>query len=216
MPEAIGRLAAFLPAEGQHGRPHVAGMELELLILTVLDLVGDAHAQRLAARAPRCEVGTLGDDHVAAIAAAPIEKAPRGGAVPHWRHHLEEAVTDGKKRVLEPVLAHARVAVAHLEAEDLAEGVDDGGELPDHQTDLPHAKVHGLGHRMSPSSVRMMRHLTRRQGRTPVNPEASPRIIHRCRPCDRGGWRRGRGSAPAEWDPLVLYAARRAAIQASG
>jgi len=26
----------------------------------------------------------------------------------------------------------------------------------------------------------------------------------------------GEGSAPAEWDPLVLGAARRAAIQASG
>src|SRR5262245_38458833 len=40
--------------------------------------------------------------------------------------------------------------------------------------------------------------------------------VHEHRTCDRGGWRRGRGSAPAEWDPLVLCAARRAAIQASG
>ena len=34
--------------------------------------------------------------------------------------------------------------------------------------------------------------------------------IHDRRTCDRGGWRRGWGSAPAEWDPLVLCAARRA------
>src|SRR5262245_28085792 len=164
MPGAIACLAAFLPAEGQHGRPHVAGMELELLVVNVLDLVGDAHAQRLAARAARGEVGTLGDDHVAAVPAAPTEKAPRGGAAAHRRYHLEESVTDGKERVLEPVLAHAGVAVAHLETEDLAEGVDDGGELAGHQTDLPHTKVHGLGHGTSPSSVRMMRHLTRRPG----------------------------------------------------
>src|SRR5262249_25540405 len=141
MPGAVGRLAAFLPAEGQHGRPHVARMELELLIVAVLDLVGDARAQRLAACAPWREVGTLGDDHVATIAAAPIEKAPRGCAVAHRRYHLEESVTDGKERVLEPILTHARVSVAHLEAENLAEGVDHGGELAGHQTDLPHAKV---------------------------------------------------------------------------
>src|SRR5215470_14912160 len=29
----------------------------------------------------------------------------------------------------------------------------------------------------------------------------------------RGGWQRGRGCAPAEWDPRSLRAARRAAIQ---
>src|SRR5215813_9270790 len=160
MPGAVGRLPAFLPAEGQHGRPHVAGMELELVILAVLDLVGNAHAHRLAARAPWREVGALGDDHVAAVAAAPIEKAPRGGAVTHRRYHLEESVADGKERVLEPVLAHARVPVAHLEAEHLTEGVHDGRELAGDQTDLPHAKVHDLGHGISPSLVLVMRHLT--------------------------------------------------------
>src|SRR5215469_13832234 len=149
MPGAVGRLPAFLPAEGQHGRPHVAGMELELVILAVLDLVGNAHAHRLAARAPWREVGALGDDHVATVAAAPIEKTPRGSAVAHRRYHLEESVTDGKERVLEPVLAHARVSVAHLETEDLAEVVNHGRKLAGHQADLPHAKIHGLGHGMS-------------------------------------------------------------------
>src|SRR5262249_50072713 len=113
-------------------RPHVAGMELELLIVAVLNLVRDAHAHRFAARAPGAQVGALGDHHVATIAAAPIEKATRGGAVAHRRYHLEESVTDGKERVLEPVLAHAGVAVAHLKAKDLVDGVDHGGELAGH------------------------------------------------------------------------------------
>src|SRR5262249_49630017 len=131
-----------------------ARMELQLVVFAVLNLVGDAHAHRLAASAARGEIRALGDDHVAAVSAAPLEIAARGGAVPHRRHHLEEAVADGEERVLEAVLAHARVAIADLEAERLAEVLHDGRELASHQADLPHAKVHGRGHWMPPSPVR--------------------------------------------------------------
>jgi len=34
-------------------------------------------------------------------------------------------------------------------------------------------------------------------------------IVREWSTCDRGGWRRGRGSAPAEWDPRSLYAAQK-------
>src|SRR5262249_12474921 len=149
----VGRLAAFLPAEGEHGSAHVAGMELQLVVVAVLDLVGDAHAERLAASPARGEIRALGYDHVAAVAAAPVEIAPRGGAVPHWRHHLEEAVADWEQRVLEPVLAYTRIAIAHLEAKHLVEGVHDRSELVGHQTDLPHTKVHGRWHGMPPSPM---------------------------------------------------------------
>src|SRR5262249_32808788 len=157
MPRAVRRLAAFLPAEGEHGRAHVARVKLQLVVVAVLDLVGDAHAQRLAARPAPGALRALGADHVAAVCAETVEKARRGWAMPHWRHHLEEAVADGEQRVLEPVLAHARVAIAHLEAEHLVEGVHDRSELAGHQADLPHAKVHGRWHGMPPSPMRVMR-----------------------------------------------------------
>ena len=48
-------------------------MELQLAVLGIADLVGDAHPDRLAALAPRGQLVALGDHHVAAVATAPVE-----------------------------------------------------------------------------------------------------------------------------------------------
>src|SRR5215472_10522222 len=56
-------------------------------------------------------------------------------------------------------------------------------------------------------------------GRRPraCRPEPAPNLdFVRTPHVQPAGWRRGEGCAQAEWDPLVLRAARRAAIQASG
>src|SRR5262245_38388344 len=143
MPGTVGRLTALLVAERQHGGTYVARMKLQLVVVAVRDLVRDTNAGRLAPRTPRRQIGTLGDDHVAAVAAPPLEIAPGGGAFLDRGDHFEEAVADGKQRVLEPVLPHPGVAEAHLETEDILERIHDGRQLFRDQTDLPHAQVHG-------------------------------------------------------------------------
>src|ERR1700730_5481663 len=143
MPGTIGRLPALLTAEGQHRGAHVTRVELELLVVRVTDLVGHADAPGLASRPAGGEIGALGDDHVAAVAAAALEVASRRRAVTRGRHHLEEAGADGEQRVLEPLLPPPGFAMAPLESEDLTEGLDDGRELSGHETDLPHPQVHG-------------------------------------------------------------------------
>ena len=147
IPRAVGRLAALLPAEGKHGRAHVTRVELELVIVPVADLVGHPHSHRLAARAPWRQIRALGDDHVATVPAPAVEVTPGRGAVLGRRDHLEKAVADGEERVLQSVLPHSGIAMAHLEAKHLAEGLDGGRQLTSHQADLAHAQVHGTsGH----------------------------------------------------------------------
>jgi len=51
-------------------------------------------------------------------------------------------VADRKQGVLEPVLAHARIAVADLEAEHRAEFIHHRSQVAGHQADLAHAQAH--------------------------------------------------------------------------
>lgn len=115
-------------------------MQLQLAVLGIADLVGDPDPERLAALAARGQVVALGDHHVAAVPAAPVEIAPGSRALAHRRHHLQELVAHREEGVLEPVLAHARIAMADLEAEHRAQLVDDLRQVAGHQADLAHAE----------------------------------------------------------------------------
>src|SRR5262245_56010344 len=139
MPRAAGLARALLPAERQHRGADVARVQLQLVVLGMADLVRDAHAQRLAALPAWRQVVAPGDHHVAAVAAAPVEVATGGGAFADRGHHLEEAVAHREQRVLEAVLADARVAMADLEAEHRAQLLHHRLEPPGDQADLPHA-----------------------------------------------------------------------------
>src|SRR6266851_439146 len=83
---AAGLTRAGLPAERQHGGAHVARVQLQLAVLGMADLVRDADPDRFAALAAWGQVLALGDHHVAAVAAAPVEIAPGRRALAHRRH----------------------------------------------------------------------------------------------------------------------------------
>ncbi|MEZ5597997.1 MAG: hypothetical protein R3E84_16680 [Pseudomonadales bacterium] len=64
---------------------------------------------------------TLGDDHVATIAAAAFQVAPARGVLANGRHDLQEGVADGKQRIFQAEVTHAGIAEGHLHAEHVDE-----------------------------------------------------------------------------------------------
>ena len=84
----------------------------------------------------RLELVALRDDHVATVAAAPLEIAAARRVLLERRHDLEKLAPDGKQRVLEPEALDPRVDVAHLEPEDLLQLVDGARKIVRNQADL--------------------------------------------------------------------------------
>ena len=78
----------------------------------------------------------LADHHVAAIALATVEVAPRGGVLLDGDNHLQEVPADGQQRIHQAEIADARVDVAAMDAEHLFEIVDGGVEIPGDEADL--------------------------------------------------------------------------------
>ena len=106
-------------------------------------LLNDARAGRGDPRAGDGDVLHLQDHHVAAVAAALFEEPAGGRALLLRRHHFEESLANREDRVLQAELAHARIIIGVVEAEDGADVRLAGGEVAADEGDL--AKAHGPG-----------------------------------------------------------------------
>ena len=94
-------------------------------------------------------LGNLHDDHVASVAATTLEvTASRRVVLPRLgRHGFQELVAEGDEEVVQPVAAHAGVAVADFHAEDGLAELLDAVEVMGYQADLADADVR---HRVAP------------------------------------------------------------------
>ena len=84
--------------------------------------VADAHCGD--AFALRHCVLALQDDHVTAVALAPVEIAPGRGAVFGGRHDFEKIAADREQRVLKAKLGHAGILVADLQTQHRTDFLD--------------------------------------------------------------------------------------------
>ena len=100
----------------------------------------DAEPLHAAAEVVHALVG-LEDDHVAGIAALPLEEAAGGRSLLIRRHHLEEGVAHRHHGVVQTEDADAGIAIRHLDAEHGAEVVDDRLEIARDGGDL--TQTHG-------------------------------------------------------------------------
>src|SRR5262249_38905952 len=123
-----------------------------------------------------------------------------------------------------PVAAPGRLAATSPEARHrnqraLSQAGASAGGLPTPRVRGGRPSLCGVGMpagALTPALSRTDRRRAGARGRRGQGVPRLARIVRGCSTCDRGGWRRGEGCVLAEWDPLVLRAARRAAIQAGG
>src|SRR5277367_2385051 len=95
-------------------------MQLHHVISAALALPRDSDAHRKRALAPlelRRVALALADDHVTAVAAAPLEIAPAGSAFLDRRDHLDKVAADRQQRILQPEHSNAGIDVTDLESE---------------------------------------------------------------------------------------------------
>ena len=79
-----------------------------------------------------------------AVAAAPLQVPAGGGLRPGGRDYFEKLVADGQQRVFQTEVGDARVPVADLQVEHLAERPLGVTEPFRHQRDLPQSQPHAV------------------------------------------------------------------------
>ena len=130
------RVRRIHPVEREDRAADVARVQVQGGGVVELRLPHDAHAEPLHARAVARTVLRLHDHHVAAVAAAALEQATRGGAGAVRRDHLEVGVADRHHRVAQAEHLDARIVERDLDAEHVTERLDGRLELARHQRDL--------------------------------------------------------------------------------
>ena len=114
----------------------IAWMQLHARVLLLVELEHFAQAELRGAPLHRLVVAALQDHHVAAVAAAALEVAARGGAVLNRCDDFDELPAHREDRVVKPELADAGIDVTDLEPEHGAEIRGDAVAILRHQRDL--------------------------------------------------------------------------------
>ena len=141
-PRAVRILAAGLLVDLQERPAGVARVQLHVREAVVVELADDADAELVDPGPASGVVVGLGDDHVATVAAAPLEVALGGDALDDRGDDLQQLGADRHQRVVQPDAADVRVLVADGEAEDGDEVVDDGVAVLGDEGDLAQSQ-HG-------------------------------------------------------------------------
>ena len=97
---------------------HVLGVQLDALVFALAHVRHQSNVQPGDALPRGRDVVALGDDHVAAVAASPVQVALRRGACAHGGDDLQEVIADGQEEVAQAEPADVRVAVADFQPED--------------------------------------------------------------------------------------------------
>ncbi len=84
----------------------------------------------------------LADDHVAAVAAAPLEIAAAGSAFLDRRDHLDEIIADWQQRIFQPEHSDSGIDVTDLESEHALQIIDHRRELVGDQRNLAKLNRH--------------------------------------------------------------------------
>ncbi|MGC4243512.1 MAG: hypothetical protein QM686_14785 [Herbaspirillum sp.] len=150
-------LATELLVDLQERAARVGGVQLEDVVLLAIVGHREAHAQLVA------EAGLAGrvlvalqDDHVAAVALAPVEVAARGGVLLDRGDDLDELVADRHDGVVEAEHVDARIVEGDVDAELGLELVDDAVTVAGDEGDLAeaeHAVMLALGPSVAGSGV---------------------------------------------------------------
>ena len=117
------------------------------MIFAVLALPRDSDVHRNRALAPlelRRVALALADDHVAAVAAAPLEVAAAGSAFLDGSDHFDEVVAYRQQRVLQAEHSNSGIDVADLESKHALQIIDDRRELVCDQRNLAKSNRHGV------------------------------------------------------------------------
>src|SRR6266481_4501633 len=102
-------------------------MQLHHVISAALALPRHSDAHRHRAVAPlelRRVALALADDHVATVAAAPLEVTAARGPLLNRRDHLDEVVADRHERILQPEHSDSGIDVTDLEPKHSLQIID--------------------------------------------------------------------------------------------
>jgi len=139
------------PVERENGAADISGVEVDSGPRPERRFPCDPHTELRHPLTMWGEVVDLDDDHVAAVAAAPVEIAAGGGVWAHGRYDLEEGVADGHHRVLEAEHGDLGVSVTDLQSQHAGDLRDLGVEPVGDEGNL--AQLHrgilsGVWHRL--------------------------------------------------------------------
>ena len=142
-PRAVRVVTTDLLVDLQERAAGVARVQLHVREPVAVELRDDADSEGIDPRPSRRVLVGLGDDHVAAVAAPPVEVALGRGPFRDRGHDLEQLRADGQQRVVQADPPDVRILVADAQPEHGDEVGDDGVAVAGDEGDLAQEQRHG-------------------------------------------------------------------------
>ena len=133
-----------MPINRQQASAGVARVEVKGLghqrCVTNGDILNNTRMTRLKMGAPIFQIRAVSDEHIAAVAAASVEKPPGCGIFFNRGDHFQKTAAQRPQRIVQPIFANARIAKADRRCKDCCDQRFDLCEGPRNQRNLAQAQ----------------------------------------------------------------------------